>query len=256
MSTPLIEIDALAKRYGTKVALDGLSLRVEGGTLFGFLGPNGAGKTTTIHTLMGLKNPTAGDVRINGVSVRSPAIREVRRRIGYLPEQPVLYDNLTGREFLRFVAELHGDPGAAARVEPLLERLGLGPEAGTLLRTLSMGTRKKVALLAALVHDPDILVLDEPTGALDAASARVVKDVMQEAAAAGKLVFFTTHVMEIAERFAHRLAILHRGALVAEGTLAELRQRFGRRPGETLEELFLRLTGGDARGAQLKEGTR
>jgi ABC-2 type transport system ATP-binding protein len=245
--TPRIEIDHLTKSYGDKVAVRDLSLTVRSGEVFCFLGPNGAGKTTTIHTIVGHKNPTAGDVRINGVHVGSPEIHEVRRAVGYMAEQPVLYDYLTGREFLLFIAELFGvDASRRDWIDEQLERLELGGDADTLIKTYSLGMKKKIAFLAALVPDPDILLFDEPTGSLDAASARLVKDHMLEARDAGKLVFFTTHIMEIAERLADRLAVIHHGRLIAEGTLDDLRQQFGRTPGESLEDIFLRITGGDA----------
>lgn len=238
---PRIEFDGLVKSYGDREVVRGLTLTVEGGSLFCFLGANGAGKTTTIHVLMGLKNPSGGDVRINGTSVRSPSIHGVRRRVGYVPEQPILYEHLTGREMLQFTAELYG-VRTDARLEQALERFGLAADADAPIRTYSMGMRKKVAILAALVHDPEILVLDEPTGALDAAGARAVKDIMEEARRAGKLVFFTTHVLEIAEAMADRIAVIHGGTLVADGSLDQLRDRHAARPGETLEALFLRLT--------------
>ena len=245
--TPRIEIDHLTKSYGDKVAVCDLSLTVRSGEVFCFLGPNGAGKTTTIHTIVGHKNPTAGDVRINGVHVSSPEIHEVRRAVGYMAEQPVLYDYLTGREFLLFIAELYGvDASRRDWIDEQLQRLELGSDADTLIKTYSLGMKKKIAFLAALVADPDILLFDEPTGSLDAASARLVKDYMLEARDAGKLVFFTTHIMEIAERLADRLAVIHHGRLIAEGTLEDLRQQFGRTPGESLEDIFLRITRGAA----------
>lgn len=244
---PRIEINHLTKSYGDKVAVRDLSLTVRSGEVFCFLGPNGAGKTTTIHTIVGHKNPTAGDVRINGVHVGSPEIHEVRRAVGYMAEQPVLYDYLTGREFLLFIAELYGvDASRRDWIDEQLQRLELGGDADTLIKTYSLGMKKKIAFLAALVPDPDILLFDEPTGSLDAASARLVKDHMLEARDAGKLVFFTTHIMEIAERLADRLAVIHHGRLIAQGTLDDLRQQFGRTPGESLEDIFLRITRGDA----------
>lgn len=240
--TPLIEVKRLRKAYGTATAVRDLSLTVSGGQTFCFLGPNGAGKTTTIHMIMGLKNPTGGEVRINGVSVSDVRIHEVRRRIGYLPEQPVLYDFLTGREFLRFLAELYSVPESRLQEsDALLERLDMTDAADALIRTYSMGMKKKIALLGALVHDPDILILDEPTGSLDAGSARVVKDLIREARDAGKLVFMTTHVMEIAERIADRIAIINRGTLVEDGTLEELRSRHGGGLHDSLEDVFLSL---------------
>ena len=244
---PRIEIHHLTKSYGDKVAVRDLSLTLRSGEVFCFLGPNGAGKTTTIHTIVGHKNPTAGDVRINGVHVGSSEIHEVRRAVGYMAEQPVLYDYLTGREFLLFIAELYGvDASGRNWIDEQLQRLELGGDADTLIKSYSLGMKKKIAFLAALVPDPDILLFDEPTGALDAASARLVKDHMLEARDAGKLVFFTTHIMEIAERLADRLAVIHHGRLIAQGTLDDLRQQFGHTPGESLEDIFLRITRGDA----------
>ncbi len=250
--TPHISVDALTKSFGSITAVSELSLTLEAGQIVGLLGPNGAGKTTTLHTIMGLKTPTSGDVRINRVSVRSPEIASVRRSIGYLPEQPVLYDYLTGREFIQFLGQLYD---AALDLDGWLtsnlDALQMGKDADRLIRTYSMGMRKKIAFLAAMVHRPNILIFDEPTGALDAASARVVKDQMQMAREQGALVLFTTHIMEIAERLADRIAILNHGSLVANGTLQELKEAHARHGRETLEEIFLRLTAShdDAEGA-------
>ena len=241
--TPHISVDALTKRFGAITAVADLSLSLEAGQIVGLLGPNGAGKTTTLNTIMGLKTPTSGDVRINRVSVRSPEIASVRRAIGYLPEQPVLYDYLTGREFVQFLGHLYD---AALDLDDWLtynlDALEMGQDADRLIRTYSLGMRKKIAFLAAMVHRPNILIFDEPTGALDAASARVVKDQMQIARDGGALVLFTTHVMEIAERLADRIAILDHGSLVAAGTLKEIKAAHARSGRDTLEEIFLRLT--------------
>ena len=241
--TPHINVDALTKRFGEITAVADLTLSLEAGQIVGLLGPNGAGKTTTLQTIMGLKTPTSGDVRINRVSVQSPEIASVRRGIGYLPEQPVLYDFLTGREFVQFLGQLY-DPALDldAWLTDNLDALEMGRDADRLIRTYSMGMRKKIAFLAAMVHRPNILVFDEPTGALDAASARVVKDQMQIARDRGALVLFTTHVMEIAERLADRIAILDHGSLVADGTLGEIKNAHARSGRDTLEEIFLRLT--------------
>ena len=241
--TPHISVDALTKRFGAITAVSDLSLSFEAGQIVGLLGPNGAGKTTTLHTIMGLKTPTAGDVRINRVSVQSPEIASERRGIGYLPEQPALYDFLTGREFVQFLGQLYdADLDLDDWLTENLDALEMGQDADRLIRTYSMGMRKKIAFLAAMVHRPNILIFDEPTGSLDAASARVVKDQMQTARDQGALVLFTTHVMEIAERLADRIAILNHGSLVADGTLEEIKKAYGRSGGETLEEIFLRLT--------------
>ncbi len=242
-----IDIDHLTKRYGNKTAIDDLSLRIGPGELYCFLGRNGAGKTTTIQTVIGQKNPTSGDIRISGVSVGSPEIQHVRRSVGYLAEQPVLYEYLTGREFLLFIAELYGvKPSRLGWIDEQLDRFELSCDADVLVKGYSTGMKKKIAFLAAFLYQPDILLLDEPTGGLDAASARLVKDLMVEARDSGKLVFFTTHVMEIAERLADRIAVIHHGRLIADGTLQDLRRLFGRAAGESLEDIFLRITAGGA----------
>jgi ABC-2 type transport system ATP-binding protein len=240
----MIEIANMSKIYGDKFAVQNLTLNVDPGEIFCFLGRNGAGKTTTIHTIVGQKNPTQGDVRIGGVSVVSSGIHAEWKRLGYLAEQPTLHDFLTGREFLLFIAELYGVQVSRLEwIEESLTLFELHADADAMIRTYSLGMKKKIALLAALVHDPDIIVLDEPTGALDAASARIVKNLMVHARNEGKLVFFTTHIMEIAEKLADRIAILHEGRLIADGTLEELCSHFGECRNESLEDLFLRVTG-------------
>ncbi len=240
---PRIEIDDMSKTYGDKPAVQNLSLTVEAGQIFCFLGRNGAGKTTTIHTIVGQKNPTEGDVRINRVSVGSPGIHAEWKRLGYLSEQPALHDHLTGREFLLFLAELYGvGESRLGWIEESLAELELGADAAAMIRTYSLGMKKKIALLGALVHDPQILVFDEPTGALDAAGARVTKDLLVRARDEGKLVFFSTHIMEIAEQLADRIAVIHKGRLIGDGTLDELRASYGKKRNESLEDLFLRIT--------------
>ena len=226
---PSIRIDRLTKAFGNTYAVSGLSMTVEAGEIFCFLGPNGAGKTTTINTIMGLKRPTAGEVFINGVGLHSPDVESVRRRIGYLPEQPVLYDYLTGREFVQFIGQLYQvEEGLNQWLDERLAELQMSEDADRLIKDYSAGMKKKISFLAALVHRPDILIFDEPTGALDALSSHMVKDQMVAARNKGSLVFFTTHVMELAERLADRVAIMDRGQLVAEGTLSELRIAHGR----------------------------
>lgn len=240
----MIEIDNMSKRYGGKYAVQNLSLTIEPGQIFCFLGRNGAGKTTTIHTIVGQKNPTEGDVRIRGVSVGSQDIHAEWQRLGYLAEQPTLHDHLTGREFLLFIAELYGVHASRLKwIENSLAMFGLGADADTMIRTYSLGMKKKIALLAALVHDPAFIVFDEPTGALDAPGARIAKDLMIQARDDGKLVFFTTHNMDIAETLADRIAIIHNGRLIADGSIEQLRHRFGQEWSESLEDLFLRITG-------------
>ncbi len=251
---PSIRIDRLTKAFDTVFAASELSMTVEAGQIFCFLGPNGAGKTTTINTIMGLRRPTDGDVFINCASLHSPDVESVRRRIGYLPEQPVLYDYLTGREFVQFIGQLYGiEGGLNVWLDERLAELQMSEDADRLIKGYSAGMKKKISFLTALVHRPDILIFDEPTGALDPLSARIVKDQMVAARDQGSLVFFTTHVMELAERLADRIAIIDHGRLVAEGTLSDLRIAHGRETGETLESLFLRLV--SRAGSHITEGT-
>jgi ABC-2 type transport system ATP-binding protein len=245
---PEIRIERLTKRYGDRTAVDELNLSLWPGTLFGLLGRNGAGKTTTIHTIMGLRNPTSGKVRIRGSDVTERDVHRVRRAIGFLPEEPVLYPHLTGREFLTFVGTLHEVPNLGERVGPGLERLELAGQADAPIWTYSQGMRKKLAFLAATLHEPVILILDEPTGSMDAVGAREVKRMMREYRDRGALVLFTTHVMEIAERLADRVALLRSGTLVFEGTLAEFRVRTDADASETFEDLFIRWTESSAPG--------
>ncbi len=250
MTAPLVRAVSLTRRYGDFTALAGLDLEVQAGELFGFLGPNGAGKTTTLRLLVGLLLPSEGEAFVAGHSLtREPA--RARARLGFVPETPFLYDRLTAREYLALCAALYDVPRdlAARRAAALLALLELVPAADDLIEGYSHGMRQKVALAGALVHDPDVLFLDEPTVGLDPRSARVVKDLLKGLCARGKTVFLSTHVLEIAERLCDRVGILHRGRLVALGTMAELRERA--KGVESLEEIFLDLTGGGAPAAEL-----
>jgi ABC-2 type transport system ATP-binding protein len=255
-AVPFIELVHLTKEYGPKCAVRDLTLTIPSGLIYCFLGPNGAGKTTTIKTIMGLKNPTRGDVLINGVSIRSRQIHEIRRSVGYLPDELMLYEHLTGREFLHFIGELYNvGPGLSDRVQVGLEKFDLSEDADTLIQKYSLGMKKKIALLATLIHDPNILIYDEPTGSLDALSARHVKDILLDYRNKGRLIFFTTHVMEIAERFADRLAIINEGSLFFDGSLDELRDRHSQKADETLEDIFIRIVGKGQPKASLSYST-
>ncbi len=237
----------LEKRFGGFRVLKGISLDVERGELFGFLGPNGAGKTTTIRILTGLLLPTAGTVEVAGWDVvRDPY--EVKRRIGYVPDRAFLYDKLTGGELLEFVGHLHRMRPEAVRreAEPLLERFGLAGWSNELVEAYSHGMRQKLALVAALLHRPDVVVIDEPMVGLDPRSARVVKELLRELAARGQTVFLSTHSLEVAEELCTRVAILQEGRVVARGTLDELRRQ-ARQEAGSLESIFLRLTEETAR---------
>lgn len=240
----MIRTEKLCKRFGALTAVDGLDLEVQPGELFGFLGPNGAGKTTTIRMLTGLLRPTAGRVFIGGYDVQREPVR-AKAMLGYVPDEPVLYEKLTGREFLTFMADLYRVDGRRRekRISELLELFDLVDRADDLIQSYSRGMRQKIAVAGALVHDPRVLILDEPTVGLDPRSARVLKDILRALAARGVAVFMSTHVLEIAERMCTRVGIIDRGRLIACGTMGELRAR-AREASATLEDIFLKLTGG------------
>jgi ABC-2 type transport system ATP-binding protein len=240
---PLIETRHLVKRYGEKAAVNDVSFDVFGGEIFGFLGPNGAGKTTTIKMITGLLQPTAGTVRVAGYDVQAQSL-QAKAASGYVPDEPNLYPKLSARELLRFVGDLYEMDRAHVdqRADELLRMFELAGAADDLIDSYSHGMRQKTALAAALLHDFKVLVLDEPTVGLDPRSARLIKDILRQLADRGAAVFLSTHILEIAERMCDRIGIINNGALVAVGTMAELRA-LG--TGETsLEDIFLSLTGG------------
>ncbi len=240
----MIETFALGKRFGDKTAVHELTLRVEAGEVMGFLGPNGSGKTTTMRLLMGLLTPTSGRASILGRDCHADHV-ELKRDVGYLPEDPFLYPYLSGRELLEFVAGLHGFDRheARRRAGACGERFGLGADLGSFTTTYSLGMRKRLALAAALIHEPKVLILDEPTNGLDPRGARDMRATLTELASEGRTIFISTHLLEAAERLCHRVAIVRDGALQAVGSPAELRAKFAGRPDETLEDLFLKVTG-------------
>jgi ABC-2 type transport system ATP-binding protein len=242
-SLPL-RIRGLRRRYGEVVAVDRLDLEVRSGEILGFLGPNGAGKTTTLKVCAGLLRADAGEVEIAGAPLR----REPRRAkacLGFVPDQPFLYERLSGRELLDFVAALYDVPPALARerAEAGLATLELDRTGDDLVETYSHGMRQKLAVIAASIHDPPLLMLDEPLGGLDPHGARALKDLLRQHAARGGGVLVSTHLLEVAERLCDRVAILNCGRLVAQGSLEELR---GARHDATLEDVFLELTRGAA----------
>ncbi|HKY83300.1 MAG TPA: ABC transporter ATP-binding protein [Anaerolineales bacterium] len=243
LAQTLIETRRLVKRYGEKVAVDDVTLEVYAGEIFGFLGPNGAGKTTTIKVVVGLLQPTAGEVRVAGWDVQTEPLR-AKAASGYVPDEPTLYPKLTGRELLRFVGDLYGIDSAQVdrRMEELLRLFDLTSAADDTIDSYSHGMRQKVSLAAALVHDPKVLVLDEPTVGLDPRSARLIKDILRQLADRGAAVFLSTHILEIAENMCDRIGIINQGRLIAAGTMAELRA-LGQGQSR-LEDIFLSLTGG------------
>jgi ABC-2 type transport system ATP-binding protein len=237
---PPLVVKSLVRRYGDFTAVDRLDLEVRPGEILGFLGPNGAGKTTTLRACSGLLRPDEGEVTIAGVALaRSPIA--AKARLGFVPDRPFLYDRLSGREFLDFVSALYDVPEADAweRSERLLARFDLAAAADDLVEGWSLGMRQKLSVMAALLHDPPLLMLDEPLQGLDPQGSRTLKDLLRERAERGLGVLVSTHLLDVAERLCDRVVILHRGRKLAEGTLGELRG-----PGSlaTLEDVFLELT--------------
>jgi len=239
----LIETDHLTKKFGEKIAVDDASFQVHGGEIFGFLGPNGAGKTTTLKMLVGLLKPTDGTARIAGYDIQTQPL-QAKALSGYVPDEPNLYSKLSARELLRFVGDLYQLHPAqvARRTDELLRLFDLTSAGDDLIESYSHGMQQKTSLAAALLHDPAVLILDEPTVGLDPKSARLIKDILRQIAERGAAIMLSTHILEIAERMCDRIAIINHGKLIAIGTLEELRT-LGR--GETsLEDIFLELTGG------------
>jgi len=251
-SATLIETQALVKRYGDKLAVNNVSLEVQAGEVFGFLGPNGAGKTTTIKMIVGLLQPSSGTIRVAGYDVQAQPL-QAKAASGYVPDTPNLYAKLSGRELLRFVGDLYSldRQRMAQRSEELLRVLDLNEAADQTIDSYSHGMQQKASLAAALMHDPKVLVLDEPTVGLDPKSARLIKDILRQMAERGAAVFLSTHILEIAERMCDRIGIINNGELVAVGTMNELRA-LGKAGETSLEDIFLGLTGG-AEEAEISE---
>jgi ABC-2 type transport system ATP-binding protein len=237
----MIEFVNLVKKFGSLVAVNGVTLTVPRGEFFALLGPNAAGKTTTLKILAGLIKPTAGSARVCGFDVQAQPL-EARRRLAYVPDFPFLYDKLTAWEFFRFTGQLFrlDDTRIEANARALVARFHLEDFAGRPLEGLSHGTRQRVAIVSALLHDPEVLVIDEPMVGLDPQHARVVKDVLKERSRQGMTVLLSTHELSVAEEMADRIGIIHCGKMIAVGSREELRQQSGATG--PLEEIFLSLT--------------
>jgi ABC-2 type transport system ATP-binding protein len=245
---PAIAIRGLSKHYTTVEAVKDVSLRVERGEIYGFLGPNGAGKTTTIRTLVGLLRPTAGEIELGGYSLRRQPV-EAKRIVGFIPDRPFIYEKLTGREFLHFIAglyDVHGeDPaGLEERVDILLRFFQLEEWGSELVETYSHGMKQRLVMGSALLHDPEVIIVDEPLVGLDPKGARLLKNLFQQRAAEGGAIFMSTHTLAAAEELCDRIAIIQEGEIIAEGTLEELRTLagMGGDVGARLEAVFLKLT--------------
>ena len=236
----MIELRQLVKKFGSLVAVNEVSLTIERGEFFALLGPNAAGKTTTLKLLAGLMKPTSGSAWVAGFDVQAQPM-EARRQLGYVPDFPFLYDKLTAWEFFRFTGQLFGlsEQEITGRGTALATRFHLEPFAGKPIESLSHGTRQRVALASALLHEPEVLVIDEPMVGLDPQHARIVKDILKERTRAGATVLVSTHQLSVAEQIADRIGIMHQGRLVAAGRWEELRATSG---AGHLEEAFLALT--------------
>jgi len=236
-----ISVRNLRKMYGSKAAVDGLDLEVPRSCFFGFLGPNGAGKTTTIRMLMGLAPPTSGNIELLGLPMPEHAL-EVKGKIGLVPDESLLFDHLTGAEFTGFVGRMYGlDRGVAReRSRELLELFELDSEPRKLIGDYSKGMRKRIAMAAALIHRPELFLLDEPFEGVDAVGARLMKEILLDQVRHGSTVFLTSHVLEVVERLCDRVAIIQQGRLVLNNTMAELRSG-----SDTLEDIFVRVVGAD-----------
>jgi ABC-2 type transport system ATP-binding protein len=238
----MIELKDLTKHYGKTLAVDRLNLSLQRGEIFGFIGPNGAGKTTTIRMMGGILAPTSGFITIDGISMIDQP-EEAKKRIGFIPDRPYLYEKLTGMEFMRFSADLYGvhDGVFVARAEEILRQFGLFEWSHDLIEAYSHGMKQRLIISAALLHDPLVLIVDEPMVGLDPAAIKLVKDILKDLARRGTTVFMSTHTLKVAEDLCDRIGIIHKGSLIALGTTGELKTA-ARFQEADLEAVFLRLT--------------
>jgi len=242
----MLQLRGVRKCYGDFIAVADVSLDVHRGEIFGFLGPNGAGKTTTIRMVAGVLQPTGGSITLGGIDLAADP-GAAKAKVGYIPDRPFLYEKLSGGEFLRFVAGLWGRDSEATqrRADRLLELFNLSEWKDELIESYSHGMRQKLLISSALIHHPELIVVDEPMVGLDPRAARMLKDLLRAYVNEGGAVFLSTHTLEVAEALCDRIAILSRGEIIASGTMDELRAQ-AQAGGAHLEEIFLKVTGGEA----------
>jgi len=239
----VIIVDKMTKEYGPVQAVKNINLTVAQGQFFGFLGPNGAGKTTTIKIMVGLLKPTRGNITIGGYNINEFPL-QARKITGYIPDKPFLYDKLTGREFLDFIARLYGlDMGQAReKSEQYLEIFKLREWGDELIESYSHGMKQKIVITSALLHDPQVIIVDEPMVGLDPEGALLVKNILRQRAHQGVTIFMSTHTLAIAQQLCDRIAIIHKGTIIADGSIDELKKKVSAGT-EELEDIFLELTG-------------
>lgn len=247
MAEPRLALDCLSKRFGSYLAVDNLSLRVEAGEIYGLIGPNGSGKTTTVKMVTGLYRPGAGRILIDGIDLAT-APEAAKRRIGYIPDEPFVYEKMSGREFLHLVGELYGVPRAerSRKIDELLALYPIGEILDQYVESYSRGSRQKVAIMASLLHAPRLLIVDEPIVGLDPESAMQTREMLKRFAEQGGAVLICTHTLSFAEALCHRVGLLREGRLVRDGTLDALRDLAGL-PHASLEALYLHFTNSHAR---------
>ena len=238
-----VKLTSVSKRYGDITAVDYLDLDIKKGEIFGLLGPNGSGKSTTLKMILGLVKPDSGSVNVLGINVEDDPVA-VKRKVGYVPESPRVYEFLTGLEFLDFTGDVYGMhiEEKKKRIEEFLKALDLEGREGDMISSYSEGMKQKVVIISAIIHRPELLLLDEPLSGLDPRSARIVKDLLHEMASQGVTTIMSTHILEIAQAMCDRIAIMYNGRISALGTMEELRQK-ARMPDSGLEDIFLKLTG-------------
>lgn len=249
--TYMIEAYGLVKQYGDFTAVDGITFKINPGEVVGFLGPNGAGKTTTIKMITGLMAPDAGQALIAGLDIEKEPLK-AKAQFAYVPDTPNLYDKLKAIEYLRFMSRLYRVPADEAdhRIKKLLELFELSDKAGNYLDGFSHGMQQKVAIIGAMLHNPKVILMDEPTVGLDPRSARLVKDLLAQHAREGNAVFFSSHILEIVQNMCDRVIIINKGRILADAPVSELRRMEG---DQSLEDIFLELTGGKDVDDMVKE---